>query len=110
MKQTMGWSLNGYALNENAMEIFTYSINKDELIEAAGWMKKYFDKNPKEFESDGSAIDTYAILLYKAGKVDEAIILEERAHKIAPNEKDFIINLAKMKQGLKIWPEGYDPI
>ncbi|MEP7376092.1 MAG: DUF255 domain-containing protein [Chitinophagaceae bacterium] len=108
--RTGGWKLNGMALNNSAMEVFRYSTSKKELEKAAGWMRKYFEKNPKEIKTNAGAIDTYAILLYKAGKVKEGIAWEQKAAIIDPGEREIASNLSNMKKGLPIWPDGYNVI
>jgi tetratricopeptide (TPR) repeat protein len=90
------------------MNVFRYSTSKKELQKAAAWMEKYYQKNPKELQTDADGLDTYAILLYKSGKVKEAIEWEEKAVKIDSKNNELVDNLAKMKKGLRIWPEGFD--
>jgi hypothetical protein len=56
-------------------------------------------RNPKSSEN----IDTYANLLFKIGKVDEAIKMEEKALSLNPTSKDTLSALEKMKKGLQTW-------
>lgn len=108
MDRTRGWKLNGMALNNSAMEVFRYSTSKKELEKALGWMKKYFTKNSVEMETNAAGIDTYAILLYKSGRIKEAIMLEEKAVMINPSDVEISNNLSDMKKGLRIWPDGFN--
>ena len=110
MDRTGGWDLGGMILNNNAMMIFMYSTNKEELIKAANWMEKYFEKNPNEKKTNASGIDTYSTLLYKAGRIKESIEWEEKAVKIDPASKEIADNLLNMRKGLPIWPKGFDVI
>ena len=50
-------------------------------------------------------IDTYANLLYKLGKKDEAITWEQKALDLAPEgeKKSYEETLDKMKKGEKTW-------
>jgi len=54
-------------------------------------------------QTNYSAYDTYAGILYKLGRVKEAITWQEKAVKGAPQEKEIAENLSKMKRGEKIW-------
>ncbi|THU39607.1 thioredoxin family protein [Niastella caeni] len=110
MERTAGWELHGLVLNNYCMEVFRYSISKTELRKAAAWMKRYYSKNPKEMRTDASGLDTYAILLYKAGHIKESLKLEQKAAKIDPNNNEIANNLSKMKKGLPIWPVGFDVV
>jgi thiol-disulfide isomerase/thioredoxin len=108
MKRTNGWDLNGLVLNNYAMEVFRYSKSRKELINTAMYMRKYFRRKPEESTSDVAGIDTYAILLYKAGRAKDGISWEEKAAMIAPNDIEIASNLKKMKNGAPIWPEGFN--
>jgi hypothetical protein len=55
-------------------------------------------------ENDPIEIDTYANLLYKAGKDREAIEWEEKAARLSQGrDKDIADHLAKMKAGRPTW-------
>lgn len=55
---------------------------------------------------DPTAIDTYAGLLYKAGRVAEAIESEQRSFELSEGRDPEIANhLQAMKQGILTWPE-----
>lgn len=93
-------------LNSNVYElIFRHSENKQELAKAAGWLEEMLQENPQKYQW----IDTYASLLYKMGKVNEAITWEEKALAMAREKKDgesisFYENIIKkMREGKSIW-------
>lgn len=56
--------------------------------------------------NDPAAIDTYANLLYKSGREQEAIEWEQKAVTLSNNGKEYIETLNKMKRGEPTWPEG----
>jgi tetratricopeptide (TPR) repeat protein len=55
------------------------------------------------YQTDFNAYDTYANLLYKTGKKDEAIEWEEKAAKLSNNDKVIVENLEKMKNNQATW-------
>ncbi|MBO9204619.1 MULTISPECIES: thioredoxin family protein [Niastella] len=110
MNRTGGWGFNGMVLNNSCMEVFLYGKNKKELQNAAAWMEMFFKRNPKEIKTNAVGLDTYAILLYKAGQVKESLQWEEKATQIDPNNSEIANNFAKMKNGLPIWPVGFDVV
>lgn len=86
--------------------IFYHSIKSDEINTGLRWMEGVIRRNPK----DGNLIDTYANLLYKAGRSEEAIRWQEKAVVIAieENESAALIkglqdNLRKMKKNIPTW-------
>lgn len=96
--------LDARTLNSWAWEIFKFSNDKDELNKALAWSKRSneLDTNLPEL------IDTYANLLYKLGRVKEAISWQEKAvQQLAISGRKFpAINegLEKMKRGEPTWP------
>ena len=60
----------------------------------------------KSISNDPAAhrVDTYANLLYKLGRTEEAIKWETKAIELEPNEAAFKETLTKMKKGEKTWP------
>jgi hypothetical protein len=54
--------------------------------------------------NDPNSIDTYANLLYKLGKKQEAIEWERKAVNISNNDKVFIETLDKMQNNIPTWP------
>lgn len=89
------WSNN--LINDN---IFMHGQSKKALEMAIKWMKIIVDADPK----DGSDLDTYANLLYKSGRRNSAIKLEEKAAVLAPADPEIKSNLEKMKMGIPTWP------
>ncbi|HEY4876774.1 MAG TPA: DUF255 domain-containing protein [Puia sp.] len=89
-----------FLLNNNAFEIFQYSSDKKELQKALLLVNKSleFDNN----YADG--IDTKANLLYKLGKREEALKLEEKAASLNPKSNDITDNFKNMKKGKPTWP------
>jgi thioredoxin-related protein len=85
-------------LNNYAWEIFLSSNDKSELEKALGWSARAVMMFPT-----ANWMDTYANILYKLGKKDEAILWEEVAVKLDPKNEEFITNLAKMKKQLPTW-------
>ncbi|MFH1321437.1 MAG: thioredoxin domain-containing protein [Bacteroidota bacterium] len=81
-----------------------YENIKDELLleRALNWAKRSVEINSNSFN-----IDTYAVLLYQSGNVEEAIKYEETALKLAKEENDeksikqFAEIIEKMKKGEK---------
>jgi thiol-disulfide isomerase/thioredoxin len=93
-------------LNNDAFEVFKYSNRKKELKEALTWVNRALSM------IDGARpmniyrvheLDTKASLLYKLGRKNEAVIYEEKAHEIGPDEKDIQENYEKMKNGQFVW-------
>lgn len=94
-------------MNNNAWTIFTYSNNKKELSIALQWAAKAIEQGPKNYSN---SVDTYANILYKLERVPEAISWEEKAVRLAEDQKDYdnltLYNeaLAKMKNRIATWP------
>jgi len=57
------------------------------------------------YQIDFNAYDTYANLLYKTGKKDQAIEWEGRAVKLSNNNKEIVETLEKMKKNINTWPD-----
>lgn len=101
----LGW----VAVNNLAYDlVFKYCNNKDTLNKVIGWMEIINANHP----DDQINMDTYANLLYKAGRTEEAITWEEKASdledKAAQREnreadKSFREALDKMKKGIPTW-------
>ena len=92
--------------NNLSWSVFEH-VDDPEVLEFAVQVMKYdmetWDQN------DASAYDTYANLLHKINKSNEAIIWEEKALQLKRNaaeEKVFAETLQKMKAGLPTWPQN----
>lgn len=87
-------------------EIFLHVSDKIILEKAVSWMEMLV-------KSDGASnmlgvyyshfIDTYANLLYKSGRIKEAISWEEMAVLLDPKGKDKVLTFEKMKNGQSTW-------
>lgn len=87
-------------MNNIAWEIFQ-NVNDTAILNAAlAWSKKTLEE-----KESITYIDTYANLLYKLGRKEEAIEMEEKALSLAEkNDKpEFQANLEKMKKGESTW-------
>jgi thioredoxin-related protein len=87
------WQLNSYSWT-----LFLKCNDKGILAAALPWMDLSIQLDEKEY-----AIDTKANLLYKIGRVQEAIELEEKA---AALSKGNMATLEKMKAGIPTWPQN----
>lgn len=70
------------------------------VAEALDWSKRSFkDSNNPAF------IDTYANILYKLGKKDEALTWEKKAYDLAPEQgkQGYHDIMEKMKKNEKTW-------
>jgi thiol-disulfide isomerase/thioredoxin len=89
-------------LNNIAFEVFSLSDNQELLGTALKWTRQVITKNPNDMD----AIDTYANLLYKTGKKEDAIVWENRAFSMAKSQndmKEFKETIEKMKNGERTW-------
>lgn len=87
-------------LNDYAWAVFENVTDTDLLQSALMWSKLSLE----DF-SVAERLDTYANLLYKLGKRDEAIEWEQKAIAINAHEIDFKMTLEKMQRGEKTWRE-----
>lgn len=88
------WQLNMYAWT-----LFLGCNDKVILQKGLSWIDKSLELEEREY-----AIDTKANLLYKIGRIPEAIILEEKAVTLSKNDKSTVETLQKMKSGIPTWP------
>jgi hypothetical protein len=90
-----------YHINNITWSVFE-TVNDPEVLSVAVKAAKY---SMETFAPNApNDIDTYANLLYKAGRKEEAIEWEEKAAKLAPDNKDIASNLEKMRTGTRTWP------
>jgi len=87
--------------NNNAFAIFTYSNKKSDLEKALSWVDLSSSLND---DPSGEIMDTKANILYKLGRKEEGIRLEERTVAKAPKRKDIRDNYEKMQKDLPTWP------
>ncbi|MEP7374552.1 MAG: DUF255 domain-containing protein [Chitinophagaceae bacterium] len=91
-----------YFNNEVAWNgVFLHSNRKRDIRIAIKWMQNIVSRHPEYPEF----LDTYASLLFKAGKNKTAIAIEEKAVMIDPNNKDIYEKLLKMRKGEPTWKE-----
>ncbi|PSL48356.1 glycosyl hydrolase family 2 [Chitinophaga niastensis] len=94
-----------YHINNASWTLFEHADNP-KVLEFAANVMKY---NIETFDQSPEAYDTYANLLYKLKKSNEAIQWEEKAlylKRDSPDEKEFVDALEKMKKGIPTWPEN----
>lgn len=89
-----------FEINNYAWAVFQKVDDPEMLNNALAWSKRTLQE-----KETITFIDTYANLLYKLGRKDEAIAMEEKAVNLAPsNEKvEFQSNLQKMMKGEPTW-------
>jgi len=85
-------------VNNFAWAIFLHSNNVDELNKALLWSNRAIMMSP-----EAGWMDTYANILYKLGQKQLAITWEEVVVKLAPDDKEFLTTLTKMKNGEPTW-------
>lgn len=85
--------------------VFHHATDKKQLNEMIGWMKAAVEKHP----NDLNYLDTYACLLYKVGRTEDAVICESKFLKIVSEPKWPVkikyasSTIDKMKKGEQIW-------
>ena len=97
-----GKNVNPDELNSFAWTIFENCKDMTCVKEALSWSKRSFEGNNKPM-----FIDTYANILYKLGRKDEAIDWQTKAVALVGEEekKHYSETLDKMKKGEKTWKE-----
>jgi thiol-disulfide isomerase/thioredoxin len=87
-------------LNSYAWTVFQNCKDMTCVSEALEWSKRSFKDN-----NEPAFMDTYANILYKLGKKDEAITWEQKALDLAPagDKKNYEETIQKMKNGEKTW-------
>lgn len=86
---------------------FRHSNDSSILLKAAHWMEilvmtDYLKSN----ELYPGWVDTYANVLYKAGRVKDALLWEQKAVQLAPDDKDLKEAYEKMTALLPTWGEN----
>ncbi|HWK05559.1 MAG TPA: glycoside hydrolase family 2 TIM barrel-domain containing protein [Puia sp.] len=85
-------------LNNFAWTAFKNVDDQVLLLKSVEWSKLSLQK-----EAQPAYMDTEANLLYKAGKKEEAIAVEERAVRVSGNNNELKETLEKMKRDEKTW-------
>lgn len=95
-----GYKQSGYDLNNFAWDVFLHLEDSTSLNAALSWSKLSLEK-----ENAVVNLDTYANLLYKTGKKEEAISIEEKAisQSEGSDKAEFLVTLEKMKKGESTW-------
>lgn len=93
-----GTEVNAPMLNSFAWTVFENCKDPDCVASALAWSKRSVEATQ---EKEPAFLDTYANLLYKLGKKDEAIAMQQKAVNLVPAEqKDgYQATLDKMKKG-----------
>jgi tetratricopeptide (TPR) repeat protein len=104
--ETFGLDTVGFAKPElnNMVYNLVFKGSNDPIVlkKAISWMEVLVKIEPNAYYF----IDTYANLLYKAGRVKEALDWETKATNIAPDNEEIAENLLKMKGRKQTWPGG----
>lgn len=85
--------------NSLAWAAFGLSKDEDVLNAALEWAERAMRDRP----DTGGPIDTYANLLYKLGRKDEALVWQKKAVDKDPGDEEIKNNYEKMKRGEKTW-------
>jgi hypothetical protein len=85
-------------LNEFAWKAFQNIDDKEALSKAVKWS----ELSVKHKEEPGY-LDTWANLLYKSGRANEAITIQQKAVSLSNGNKDMKETLEKMKRGEPTW-------
>jgi len=96
-------SVTDFNLNNHAWDLFEHATKKQELEKALTWSDSAV--NLCKNSNKPNWIDTKANILYKLGRIQDAINLETQAISLDPKSNDFQENLKKMKLGLPTWSE-----
>lgn len=89
--------------NEFSWAAFGLSKDKDVLTAALKWSQRAMRDRPNE----AGPIDTYANLLYKLERKDEALEWEKKAIEKNAFDEDIKANYEKMKRGEKTWDDKH---
>lgn len=92
-----------FDLNNYAWEVFLHSEDSRELNKALRWSDTAVALCNTANKSNW--MDTKANILYKLGRRNEAIALEEKASAIDPQSNEIKRVLAKMKRNEPTWPQ-----
>ncbi|MBB6502891.1 thioredoxin family protein [Pedobacter cryoconitis] len=97
-----GKDADGPTLNSFAWTVFENCEDADCIAAALSWSKRSVEKTQHK---DAAILDTYANLLYKMGKKEEAIVIEQQGLDLVSAEEkgNYQKTLDKMKKGEKTW-------
>lgn len=98
----LGMLESGFLNNDLYFFVFMFDRDVSDLKDAAKWAKQIIDNNPTFPEY----YDTYASLLYKLNRKNEALMVERKAMELDRGQHaDIQDNYEKMKAGQKTWKE-----
>jgi len=93
-------------VNSSAWEVFTYSMDTNDLKKALEWSRRtLIDTASSEVHLQAACFDTYANLLYKLGRKEEALGYEQKALTLSPKKTTYQETLDKIKKGEPTWPK-----
>ncbi|NLR60707.1 glycoside hydrolase family 2 [Chitinophaga polysaccharea] len=99
-EKVLKYKRNNLHINNLSWPIFEHITDRD-ILEVAVRVMKF---NIDNYDANNvNAIDTYANLLYKTGKKDEAITWQLKAIKMSKNNEEFRSNYEKMMKNQKTW-------
>jgi len=90
-----------YDINGMTWPLFQYVDDPKVLLFACDTVMKYAME--EWYQNEPRIWDTYANLLYKIGRKEQAIEWEEKAVKYSNYDKEIMVNLDKMKRNEKTW-------
>lgn len=102
-----GFAMDAIKHNEVAWSIFVHCDDRALLREALNWSRQSIGQ--LNAHSESNFIDTYANLLYKLQRTNEAIAWEWKAASLAMSQnkketaENFMKTIQRMKNGEKIW-------
>nr|WP_294871248.1 DUF255 domain-containing protein [uncultured Pedobacter sp.] len=88
------------ALNEHAWGMFINCSDKMSLESALAWSKSTLTDAP----GNSTWLDTYANLLYKLGRREQALIWQQKALKNNPEDPEYKGHYQQMLKNEKTWP------
>ncbi|MNY22014.1 hypothetical protein D3C86_1556000 [compost metagenome] len=91
--------------NYNAWAWVTFEKSNDKrfLEKALEWSKKDIMRQDSTNRDYGVYLDTYANLLYKLGRTEEAIRFQTKAVNIRPDDDELKEHLNKMRKNIPTW-------
>jgi len=101
-----GHDLSNYDINDRAWNVFPYVVDKKDLEEVTRWMEKVVKTEKDSANLLPAALDTYANLLHKSGRTEEAIPIEENAFNMSIEYKMAWYTTAGMYRCLKNMKKG----
>ena len=96
-----------YSISDLSYALLRHVVDANVLEAAIKVCGSSVDSGDARGESDPVEIDTYANLLYKVGKNQEALEWEEKAERLSQGrDQDIADHLEKMKAGQPTWSPG----